>query len=519
MTEAMRARLQACDAVVAWCVRNAARRDAGGDPEQAALWCYAAAVTASQCGHSWLCSAPLERQLLRLAARIAVPPRERAPSLRWLHVLTTTTRIGGHTALARRWIARNPLGQVHDIAVTAQPDGEVDASLVAAARASGGRLHGLASIRGMQARASALRALAFAEAEVVVLHAHPWDVLPALAFGVDGGPPVALMNHADHAFWVGTAVADTVIDFRASGAALTARLRSPRGSARLPLPLDAAPAGPHDRAAPEHAPSPQARAALLAALGDPDALASRHVMLTIGRAAKYQSRPGLDWFATLERILASRADWALVAVGPDAREPAWQALRAATGGRVFAVGEQGDLAPWLAGADLYVEGFPIGSYTALLEAARAGLAVVRKPLPAPPAVMPVDAGALADFAPPADAHAYVRAALALMDDSASRSAAGTRARSAIEAVHGAGWPTHVRAFVDALPTAHRAGLAVEPAPLPDALADYVAGAWPVLARESPLEVAQESLRQQGLWPRTEIAVQDAVRAWRAATAD
>ena len=86
----------------------------------------------------------------------------------------------------------------------------------------------------------------------------------------------------------------------------------------------------------------------------------------------------------------------------------------------------------------------------------------------------------------------------------------------MQAVHGAGWPAHLRALVDALPDEHRAELAHEPAPLPDALADYVAGAWPALSRESPLEVAQESLRQQGVWPRTDLAVLEAVRAWRAA---
>jgi hypothetical protein len=507
MTEPTGARLHACDAVVDWCLRNAARREAAGEAEQSGIWCYAAALTASQCGHSWLCAAPLERQLLRLAARLAHPPRAQpvgATPRRWLHVLTYTTRIGGHTALARRWIARNPDGDVHDLVVTAQAGDAVDPALVAAARATGGSLHSLSATRGMLARAAALRALAYARADVVVLHVHPWDVLPSLAFGVPGGPPVALMNHADHAFWVGVAAADTVIDFRDSGAALSAALRRPRAASKLPLPLDDTPVPPRDRAA------------LAARLGDPAALGQRRVLLTVGRAAKYQSRRGLDFFATMARILAAREEWVIVAVGPSVTEPSWQALHAATGGRAFAVGEQADLAPWYGGADLYAEGFPVGSYTALLETALAGHPFVRKPPAAPPDVLPIDRGALDSFPPPMTPLAYADAVITLMMDAPAREHGGARARDAVRAVHVTGWNARLADLRDALPAQHEAALAHEPAQLPSALLDYVAGAWSVHERQSPLDVAREALQQQGISPRTDIAVLDAVRAWRTA---
>ena len=250
--ESIAARLRACDAVVAWCLRNATRQESLGELERAGTWAYVAAMTASHCGHSWLCSPPIERMLARLGERIArrapIALPDAAPG-RWLHVLTVSTPIGGHTALARRWIERNPMSQQHSVLLTGQAAEDAAPALAAAARASGGSVHSIASVRGLIERAAALRRHAYEHADVVVLHVHPWDVLPVMAFAVAGGPRVLLMNHADHAFWIGCAVADQVVDFRDSGAQLSARFRAARDLARLPLPLDDLPAAPRDRTA------------------------------------------------------------------------------------------------------------------------------------------------------------------------------------------------------------------------------------------------------------------------------
>jgi hypothetical protein len=140
-----------------------------------------------------------------------------------------TAPVGGHTVLARRWIARNPGRRVHDVVLTGRAVDAADPALASAALASGGTVRSVADVASLRGRARALRALA-ARADVVVLHVHMWDVLSSLAFAYAGGPPVLLMNHADHAFWV--------------GAALTARLRPRRhdadGGGDVDVPLDVA---------------------------------------------------------------------------------------------------------------------------------------------------------------------------------------------------------------------------------------------------------------------------------------
>jgi hypothetical protein len=496
------ARLAASDVVVAWCLRNAARHLRLRNVEQAGLIAHVAAATAAELGQSSLCSAPLETLLLEIGRAIDGSPGADAPRPRdrWLHVFTMTSSIGGHTALARRWISRNPGRRVHDIVLTGQALAAADPALTVAVQASGGTVRSLADVDSLVGRTHALRTLA-ASADVVVLHTHMWDVLPTLAFAHPGGPPVLLMNHADHAFWVGVAVADAVIDFRDSGAALTERLRAPRGMRRLPVPLDERAALPRDRAA-------------LAGRLPSRALDRRTLLLTIGRASKYQSLRALDFRATASRIVQALDDCTLVAVGPPADDPLWQALGRETDGRAVAVGEDANLAPWWSAADLYLEGFPIGSYTALLETVQAGRAVVRKPWLTSPDLLPVDTGALAAAVPPPDADAYVAEALRLSRDPSARDAQVATLRPAVVAVHaGSRWDAALRELEDSLPAAHAVGFGGAPGPMPPDLRAYVAGVTAGRITTPALDYAEAAAANQRVGLRRDIELMSALRAF------
>jgi hypothetical protein len=495
------ARLRASDAVVAWCVRNAERRLRLRDAEQAGIIAYVAAATAAELGHSWLCAAPLEHLLTAIGRTLpdASPLHRPARPRRWLHVLTISAPIGGHTALARRWIARNPGRLRHDVVLTAQAVRDADPALCRAAASSGGIVRSVSDVTSLLGRAAALRALA-ADVEAVVLHVHMWDVLPSLAFAAPGGPVVLLMNHADHAFWVGAAVADAVVDFRDSGLALTQRLRAARASRLLPVPLEERPAVAADRTA-------------LAGRVPADALARRTLLLTIGRGAKYQSHPSLDFPAAARRIVQGLGDCTLLAVGPSTDDALWRELSRATDGRALAVGEHADLAAWHAAADLDLEGFPVGSYTALLETGQAGRAVVRKPWLAPRDVLPVDDGALAAAPPPMDVDHYVAQALRLAHDTAARSAQVATLRAAVVACHAGGaWDARLRALESELPATHGPGLAGEPPAMPPALRAYVAGVNAARTATAPLAFAEAAALAQGVRLRRDVALLDALHA-------
>jgi len=495
--------LAATDATIAWCLRNAEWRERTGDPERAACWAYIAAGTATRFGLSHLCSAPLEALLSRLGAALpAVGGGGRRPNpagrQRWLHVMSESYPIGGHTALARRWMTLSPFGERHSLVLTFQASSAVEPKLAEAVRRSEGTLHSVSDRLSFLERASALRQLAWEEADVVVAHVHTWDVVPALAFAVPGGPPVLLVNHADHSFWVGGAIADLVVDIRDSGAALTKSLRGARGTVVLPIPLEDCGASRPDRTA------------AAGQLPDPSVLGRGPVLLTIGAARKYQATARLDFLRAARRIVEAVDDSVLIAIGASPADPPWQRLAEQTGGRVVALGLLSDLAPWHAAADLFLESFPVGSYTALLEVALAERAFVRKPILAPPSALPIDRGALAGVEPPSDADVYIAAAIALIENPDRRASLAENARRAVLADHcGSGWHARLDAVRRAIPPGHEVGLAYAPPPMPGPFAEYWASVRAAATTGNAAQSALELAFEAGLEPKTDGELRDA----------
>ena len=73
----------------------------------------------------------------------------------------------------------------------------------------------------------------------MVLHVDVSDVISATAFGADGGPPVMLVNHSAHIFWIGVSFADLVLNCRGSALEThwTRRYRGAERCATFPIPL------------------------------------------------------------------------------------------------------------------------------------------------------------------------------------------------------------------------------------------------------------------------------------------
>ena len=398
-------------------------------------------------------------------------------------------------------------GERHAVALTMQPSEHVEPRIARAVAATTGTVESVAGERSLVRRAARLRQLAAECADVVVLHAHQWDVVPSIAFAAGGGPPVVLLNHADHAFWIGAGIADLVVDIRDSGLALSKRFRMVRRSTLLPVPLEDRGIVPHDRT--------------IAAtrVGDRWLLDAKLVLLTIGSGYKYRDVSGLEFAQTLTRIVEVLPGSVVVAVGPDASDPLWQSLAANTQGRVRAVGSDPELTAWHRAADPYLEGFPIGSYTAMLEAALAGRMIVRKPLLAPSSELPVDRGALAAIEPPTTPEAYVQRVLHYANDPMQRSRDAIAARAAVAAAHcGDGWLESLAMLRGSLPTLHEPSEVDTVPVLTSGLLAYWARFHAAPRAESPLAFAMRTAESQGLRVRTDITLRDALRTADAAQA-
>jgi len=470
------------------CLERAEACLAAGRDDAAACWVLIAARTADSFGCGRLASVRLEAAAITLAGRLAPRPvmaRPSAPQPRhWLHVLSIAYPVGGHTGMVRRWVEADRSGDVHHLALTFM-DAPVPNGVAEAIARTGGTITLLGGIGAYLERARRLRDLAWRIADRVVLHQHMWDAIPAIAFGVAGGPPVLLLNHADHTFWVGAAVTDLLVNLRRAAEDLSIRHRGIDRNFlfRIPLP---GPRPPEEMA--------RDRASVRAGLGIPDAAL---VFLTVGIGHKYKPVGDLDFPAMATRLLTALPDAWLIAVGPPAADPVWKPAIAAVHPRLVALGERRDVPRFHAAADVYLEGFPFDSHTALLEAAVAALPVVRIPASG---VSPFASHhfPLSAVTQPADVAAYLAQAIALARSPLLRAETGAVLHEAVVGLQcGDAWRRQLAALKAAVPAGH-AVHALDPVD-PDPSFDRFWTAFQMrVNRRDPQEAVFQAARQLGL---------------------
>lgn len=427
--------------------RQAVRSAAGGDDEQALRTARAAADWAWY-DHTGLFFSPaLEHLLESIGQRLDPIPAARAQPgtrRRVLHVLTQGHGVGGHTRLAWRWMKQDPDSR-HEVVLTDQE--HAPAALAAAAHARGGQVHSLRQPT-LLGRARALRALA-GEADVVVLHVHPYDVIAAVAFAGRsagaGGPSTVLVNHADHVFWIGICAADLVVQLRDTGDQIAVERRGvdPERLVRLPLPLE----------------PPPARQAASVARRRLDLPHDATVLLTVASPYKFGATgSGLSLLDLVLPLLEAREDLVLLAAGPDASLPAWAEAARRTGGRVRALGYRDDLDLLHQSADVYLDSYPFGSPTSLLESGLAGLPALTYLPVQDLAVLSADSpGLRAGWFAAATVEEYRSFLVRMLDDRAYRTSMGHVLARSIEAAHcGSAWAAQLQAVYAAAQVATRA---------------------------------------------------------------
>ena len=202
-----------------WCLTQSEFFMGKGQHEPASRWLIVAARFADSFGCGAFVSPRMESLAHTLAMQLPIPAHrrpERRLRRRWLHVLSRVYSTGGHTTMLRRWIEADDSGDEHHLVLTFTEKLEIQAVRDCIER-TGGKVFTLGNIPSILQKANRLRELAWQESDQVVMHSHMWDVVPTIAFGVVGGPPVLLLNHADHTFWVGASVADLLVNLRLSG--------------------------------------------------------------------------------------------------------------------------------------------------------------------------------------------------------------------------------------------------------------------------------------------------------------
>jgi glycosyltransferase involved in cell wall biosynthesis len=281
-----------------------------------------------------------------------------------LHVATSVTSIGGHSRMIWRWIQQD-IERSHSLVLTRQTD-EIPLPLREAVSKSRGEIHILneeTEAFQLVALAKRLREIS-ATADRVILHISNCDVVPQIAFAnKEKSPPICLLDHADHVFWLGTSISDLIISLRESGMSLAQERRgiSKDRSILLPIILKTT-----DRKL------SQAEAKQKLGLSTENIL-----LLSVARSMKYKTIDGVNYADAHVPVLQDNEKAVLIIVGPGTSEDYTAAIQK-TKGRIIVYPEREDTDIFYQAADIYVDSFPFVSTTSLLEAGIYGVPLVSR---------------------------------------------------------------------------------------------------------------------------------------------
>jgi hypothetical protein len=513
----IQAKLDYADAVADWFLELGEEHALRGELDEG-LTCTSIAANMLCKQNRTLISPRVEANLRFVADRLPVgkrlylrPDYEPGRADVCLHVLTEALPLGGITSLAIRWMQRDRSGRIHQVALLDQrtPVPEVFSRAVAR---SNGRIHVADPDDSLLQKAVWLRNLARELATVVILHVDVSDVVCGAAFGAPGGPPVLAVNYNAHIFWTGASLADLVVNIR--GSALeeywTSRYRGIARYATVPIPLSE-----EHPAAMVHFPETGWKREAKQKLG---ILHDAVVILTVGASFKYLPSNGLDFLDVCEGIVRQVPKAVVLAAGFDG-DARWKSAEQRSGSRIRTLGtvSQAQLAVIHDAADVYIEGFPFGTTTSLLEAGLKGIPVVLAPAQCPPPYGS-DGVALDDTLDrPVTIEDYTTRIIHLCTDPLERFWQGSAIRRSIALRHtGPGWQLSLEQALRAASHEHAPQTSVAPVRTPEPLHEY----WSTFVEqwssryEESLEIAIGLALSSGMRPRLTASMRRACRDYR-----
>lgn len=279
-----------------------------------------------------------------------------------LHIVTTVYEVGGHTRLIKNWVNAYP-EYTHSLLITNPISTGIPNFLAETILQNGGKLITFAPEIDLLIKARQLREIASNNFDYVILHHHPNDVIPIAALAKEGLPPVALVNHADHVFWLGSSIADLVVDFCPHGEQLSRERRFARHTTVVPYLNDI------------NVPK-VTRAEARRKLGISD---NSVVLISIGSSYKYKPILTHNFFKTASKIIEKETEAHLYLIGLTDD----QGTGILANKRIHFCGVVNDPSLYQIAADIYLDGFPLGGGLASIECVLAGACPVfaYSPLP------------------------------------------------------------------------------------------------------------------------------------------
>jgi len=418
-----------------------------GDYESAVDWIYFAATLAWGTNPGFFYDKELEDVLDKIGQKVGNQNKpfvelselsnDSSKQKKILHILSTAYLTGGHTRLVAHWIDNCRIhcqNQVHSILITSQGKSKVPDWLTSSAKNIGGECIVFPDNLTWLQKAYSLRSITKEWSDIIVMHIHPNDPVPNIAFSsADWDIPVLFCNHADHVFSLGMSISDIILDIRKSGQRITNNRRK-YGNRSMLLPIPLIDRIPH---------IDQRENLRIEARKNLNLPLYEKIALTIGSEYKYKPSLGYNFFECIKKILLKDNTIHVYAIGLP-NSGSWKALSEEMKGRFHPVGlvqDKTELEDYYLAADVYIEGFPMGSLTAMLDAGLYMLPIQRINNPFAPILSGDDIGLDQLISIANDEDEYINGAIKLLHTSSDiRNNIGKKTRDSILTNHcGKAW--------------------------------------------------------------------------------
>ena len=267
-----------------------------------------------------------------------------------LHIMTQAYSIGGHTKLVEQFVINLGFKHEHSVLITNHKC-DIPQSLIDII-SNNGKIYQLRKSNFIK-KAQEL-ALIASKYEKVVLHIHPYDILPNLAFANNNFKrDIIFFNHADHMFSVGYSISNMVAELSEEGRQFSREYRGIKNNHVINIPI-----GRNNNVI--------SRMEAREYLGIPE---KKKIILSI--ASEYKYGDGKEFINLAKRIIANNDAVEFILIGPSIKSDIWNSAKKESNNKINPLGiiSRDKLVYYTKAADLYIESFPFASYTAFLDVA------------------------------------------------------------------------------------------------------------------------------------------------------
>jgi hypothetical protein len=267
-----------------------------------------------------------------------------------LHVASETYEVGGHTRLLLNLI-KGDQHSIHSLVLTRQQIPAVPLWLRDAVEQSGGTVNSLAGITPSE-QVAELQWLLCSQADKIFYHIHPDDSIAVAALAATPRPQVLTINHADHAFWLGSFLSDIVVCYRVGALQFSSEYRGAHQVMLLPTPLDLPVWGHDDK---------KSARKILSIIDE------KILILTVASYYKFIPSGEYNYFKTISKIIKSNPQILVKVIGIDYKDDLIK-LDFINDERIELLGTITDPSVYYQAADIYIDSMPFSSFTSLFEA-------------------------------------------------------------------------------------------------------------------------------------------------------